>query len=342
MTCRPQLHCVRVVTKFASAAWRTFARRTSSGACTDDGGAVAGCAQTWICFRGSCGEGPGAEGTAEPVQKLTQGWVCFWGLGILRLVLRAHSIHVLIRFMWLSASLHALIRSCKCGWLRTLDGFCGSPMQGGQGREVPLLPPVRGAVRPLQQVGGACTEALTTQCYGQAVAGGGRDGRCNIFCCLKGCCGIGAVSAPVVEMAWSSSGSSGGSTTIPALLTPAPRPPSSPPKTFHVCSADPEQVRLLNEANRAAAIAQASRAPGGAAAGPGGGGTGGGGGWGGAATAAADDNWMCGTCRCLNLAHRDECGSCGRANPRGPRPTAITASTRGKDVLKCSDDEVIG
>eukprot|EP00198_Chlamydomonas_reinhardtii_P001233 XP_001690568.1 predicted protein [Chlamydomonas reinhardtii] len=107
-------------------------------------------------------------------------------------------------------------------------------------------------------------------------------------------------------------------------------------------SADPEQVRLLNEANRAAAIAQASRAPGGAAAGPGGGGTGGGGGWGGAATAAADDNWMCGTCRCLNLAHRDECGSCGRANPRGPRPTAITASTRGKDVLKCSDDEVIG
>ena len=120
---------------------------------------------------------------------------------------------------------------------------------------------------------------------------------------------------------------------FPPSLHPHP-PALLPLKTFHVCSADPEQVRLLNEANRAAAFAQASRAPGGSAAGSGGGGGGGG--------AATHDNWMCGTCRCLNLAHRDECGSCRRANPRGPRPTAITASTRGKDVLKCSDDEVIG
>ncbi|KAG2448805.1 hypothetical protein HYH02_006156 [Chlamydomonas schloesseri] len=101
-------------------------------------------------------------------------------------------------------------------------------------------------------------------------------------------------------------------------------------------SADPEQVRLLNEANRAAAFAQASRAPGSAQTGSGGGGGAGTGG------PAVDDNWMCGTCRCLNLPHRDECGSCGRPNPRGPRPTISSGSSRGKDVLKCSDDEVIG
>ncbi|GLI63988.1 hypothetical protein VaNZ11_007100 [Volvox africanus] len=95
-------------------------------------------------------------------------------------------------------------------------------------------------------------------------------------------------------------------------------------------SADPEQVRLLNEANRAAAFAMAGRAPdanGAAAA---------------LRTASAvpvEESWMCNSCRCLNLAHRDECSSCGRANPR---PKRATASTRSKDVLKCSEEEIIG
>ncbi|GIL45826.1 hypothetical protein Vafri_2965, partial [Volvox africanus] len=52
-----------------------------------------------------------------------------------------------------------------------------------------------------------------------------------------------------------------------------------------------------------------------------------------------EESWMCNSCRCLNLAHRDECSSCGRANPR---PKQATVSTRSKDLLKCSDEEILG
>ncbi|KXZ46485.1 hypothetical protein GPECTOR_43g921 [Gonium pectorale] len=98
-------------------------------------------------------------------------------------------------------------------------------------------------------------------------------------------------------------------------------------------SADPEQVRLLNEANRAAAFAHAGRAPSagsGAAAAAAAAGA--------AAGAPAEESWMCGSCRCLNLSHREECSSCGRPNPR---PKQQVAAGRSKDVLRCSDEEVL-
>ncbi|GIL45827.1 hypothetical protein Vafri_2965 [Volvox africanus] len=95
-------------------------------------------------------------------------------------------------------------------------------------------------------------------------------------------------------------------------------------------SADPEQVRLLNEANRAAAFAMAGRAPIANGA-PNASRT--------VSAVPVEESWMCNSCRCLNLAHRDECSSCGRANPR---PKQATVSTRSKDLLKCSDEEILG
>ena len=96
------------------------------------------------------------------------------------------------------------------------------------------------------------------------------------------------------------------------------------------CSADPKQVAILNEANKAAAIASAARAPGGSSSTPGGGST--------SAAAAGGDDWMCNICRTLNLSFREECSHCRRAHPN-PKPKAAGKSM---DSSKCPDDEVIG